>query len=159
MNLKYGLEDHPSFAENLIYGLQWLAVTIPSVIILGKILGSLEGTSSAEVLYMQKVFAVMAVSLLLQVYWGHRLPLVIGPATVLLIGILASQGSSSAAIYTSILICGILLSLLAISGLFAYLRKLFTPSSGSYPAVNSFHNHAHHPESYQQRISHFFTCA
>lgn len=117
MNLKYGLEDHPSFAENLIYGLQWLAVTIPSVIILGKILGSLEGTSSAEVLYMQKVFAVMAVSLLLQVYWGHRLPLVIGPATVLLIGILASQGSSSAAIYTSILICGILLSLLAISGL------------------------------------------
>ena len=127
MNLKYGLEDHPSFAENLIYGLQWLAVTIPSVIILGKILGSLEGTSSAEVLYMQKLFAVMAVSLLLQVYWGHRLPLVIGPATVLLIGILASQGSSSAAIYTSILVCGILLSLLAISGLFAYLRKLFTP--------------------------------
>lgn len=127
MNLKYGLEDHPSFAENIIYGLQWLAVTIPAVIILGKILGSLEGTGTAEVLYMQKLFAVIAASLLLQIYGGHRLPLVIGPATVLLIGILASQGSSSAAIYTSILICGILLSLLAFSGLFAYLRKLFTP--------------------------------
>jgi len=127
MNLKYGLEDHPGFAENIIYGLQWLAVTIPAVIILGKILGSLEGTGAAEVLYMQKLFAVMAVSLLLQIYWGHRLPLVIGPATVLLIGILASQGSSSPAIYTSILICGILLTLLAVSGLFAYLRKLFTP--------------------------------
>ena len=127
MKLKYGLEDHPSFAENIIYGLQWLAVTIPAIIILGKVLGGLEGTSSAEVLYMQKLFAVMAASLLLQIYAGHRLPLVIGPATVLLIGILASQGSSSAAIYTSILICGILLSLLAVSGLFAYLRKLFTP--------------------------------
>jgi xanthine/uracil permease len=127
MNLKYGLEDHPKFAENIIYGMQWLAVTIPAVIIMGKILGSQGGTAALEVLYMQKLFAVMAVSLLLQIYWGHRLPLVIGPATVLLIGILASQGSSSAAIYTSILICGILLSLLAISGLFAYLRKLFTP--------------------------------
>ncbi len=127
MNLKYNLEEHPPLKENLIYGLQWLAVTIPAVIILGKILGGLSGTVQAEVLYMQKLFAVMAVSLLLQIRWGHRLPVVIGPATVLLIGILASQGSSAAAIYSSILICGVLLTLLAVSGLFAYLRKLFTP--------------------------------
>lgn len=127
MNLKYGLDDHPTFAENIIYGLQWLAVTIPAVIIMGKILGSQGGPATVEVLYMQKLFAVMAVSLLLQIYWGHRLPLVIGPATVLLIGILASQGNSSAAIYSSILICGIVLSILAVSGLFAYLRQLFTP--------------------------------
>lgn len=127
MNLKYGLEDRPPFKENLIYGLQWLAVTIPAVIILGKILGGMQGTVAAELLYMQKLFAVMAVSLLLQIWWGHRLPLVIGPATVLLIGILASQSSTPAAIYSSILICGALLSLLAASGLFAYLRQLFTP--------------------------------
>ena len=69
----------------------------------------------------------MGLGLLLQIYAGHRMPLVIGPSTVLLIGILASQGSSTAAIYTSILICGILLSILAVSGLFAYLRRLFTP--------------------------------
>lgn len=127
MNLKYGLEDHPKFPESLIYGLQWLAVTIPAIIILGKILGGTEGSAAAQVLYMQKLFAVMAVSLLMQIYWGHRLPLVIGPATVLLIGILSSQGSSPAAIYSSILICGIVLSILAISGLFTYLRQLFTP--------------------------------
>lgn len=127
MNLKYGLEDRPKFSENIIYGLQWLAVTIPAVIIMGKILGGQEGSSVAEVLYMQKLFAVMAVSLLLQIYLGHQMPLVIGPATVLLIGILASQYSSPSAIYSSILICGILLSVLAVSGLFAYLRQLFTP--------------------------------
>ncbi|WP_046498356.1 uracil-xanthine permease family protein [Syntrophomonas zehnderi] len=127
MNLKYGLEDRPPLKENLIFGLQWLAVTIPAVIILGKVLGSMEGSMAAEILYMQKLFAVMAVSLLIQIWWGHRLPLVIGPATVLLIGILASQTSSSAAIYSSILICGLILSILAVSGLFAYLRQLFTP--------------------------------
>ena len=127
MQLKYGLEDHPGFAENLIYGLQWLAVALPAIIILGKVLGGLGGTVTGEVLYMQKLFAVMGLGLLLQIYAGHRMPLVIGPSTVLLIGILASQGSSTAAIYTSILICGILLSILAVSGLFAYLRRLFTP--------------------------------
>lgn len=127
MKLKYGIEDRPPVKENLIYGLQWLAVTIPAVIIIGKILGGMQGTIEAELLYMQKLFAVTAVSLLLQIWWGHRLPLVIGPATVLLIGILASQTSSPAAIYSSILICGLLLTLLAASGLFAFLRQLFTP--------------------------------
>ena len=127
MKLKYELEDSPPLGESLLYGLQWLAVTIPSVIILGKILGSMQGTVAAEVLYMQKLFAVTAVSLLVQIWRGHRLPLVIGPATVLLIGILAAQSSSLSAIYSSILICGVVLTLLAVSGLFAYLRRLFTP--------------------------------
>lgn len=127
MNMKYGLEDRPPAGENLIYGLEWLAVTIPAVIILGKILGGMSGNPAAELLYMQKLFAVTAVSLLLQIFAGHRLPLVIGPATVLLIGILASQGSAAEAVYSSILICGLLLSILAASGLFAYLRRLFTP--------------------------------
>jgi xanthine/uracil permease len=136
MNLKYGLEGRPPFKENLVYGLQWLAVTIPAVIILGKVLGGMQGSIEAELLYMQKLFAVMAVSLLLQIKWGHRLPLVIGPATVLLIGILAAQDSSPAAIYSSILICGLVLTFLAASGLFAYLRRFFTPS-----VVVSFPSH------------------
>ncbi len=127
MDLKYHLEDHPPFRENIVYGLQWLAVTIPAVIIIGKVLGSMQGTAQAEVLYMQKLFAIMSVSLLLQIYFGHRLPVVIGPSTVLLIGILASQNSSPAAIYSSILICGVLLTILAVSGLFGRLRQLFTP--------------------------------
>lgn len=127
MNLKYNLEDHPPVYEMLVYGLQWLAVVIPEVIIMGILLGGMQGTLQSEVLYIQKLFAVVAVCLLLQVYQGHRLPVVIGPATVLLIGILASQGGSSQAVYSSIMICGILLTILAVSGLFAYLRQLFTP--------------------------------
>lgn len=127
MELKYNLEDRPSWKENLLYGLQWLAVTLPAVIILGKVLGGLDNSIEMEIIYLQKLFAVSGIALLLQVLWGHRLPLVIGPATVLLIGILASQSSSTAAIYSSILICGIILALLAITGLFARLQSLFTP--------------------------------
>ncbi len=128
MNLKYGLEDRPGLKEDLIYGLQWFAVTIPAVVILGKILGGMQGSLEAELLYMQKLCAVMGVSLLLQIGWGHRLPLVIGPATVLLIGIMAAQASSASAIYSSIMVCGLILAFLAASGLFAYLRRFFTPS-------------------------------
>lgn len=127
MELKYKLEDKPGWKENLLYGLQWLAVTLPGIIIIGKVLGAMNGSLEMEVLYLQKAFAVTGVAMIIQIYWGHRLPLVIGPATVLLIGILASQGSSPAAIYSSIAISGIILALLAITGLFGRLQSLFTP--------------------------------
>lgn len=127
MELKYGLEDKPGWQENLLYGLQWLAVSLPGIIIIGKVLGSMNGSLEAEVLYLQKVLAVTGAAMLIQIFWGHRLPLVIGPATVLLIGILASSGSSPAAIYSSIAIGGIVLALLAVTGLFGRLQFLFTP--------------------------------
>ena len=127
MELKYRLEDTPGWKENLLYGLQWLAVSLPGLIIIGKLLGSMNGSLIMEINYLQRVFVLTGIAMLMQIFWGHRLPLVIGPATVLLIGILASQGSSPAASYTSIAICGIILSLLAVTGLFAHLQPLFTP--------------------------------
>ncbi|NLB87797.1 MAG: purine/pyrimidine permease [Syntrophomonadaceae bacterium] len=127
MELKYQIEDRPSWKENLVYGLQWLAVTLPAIVIIGKVLGGLNNSIEMEILYLQKIFAVTGLALLIQIFGGHRLPLVIGPATVLLIGILASQGSSPAAIYSSILIGGLILTLLAVTGLFARLQSLFTP--------------------------------
>lgn len=127
MELKYKIEDRPSWKENLVYGLQWLAVTLPAIVIIGKVLGGLNNSLELEILYLQKVFAVTGLALFIQIFWGHRLPLVIGPATVLLIGILASQSSSSEAIYSSILICGLILTLLAVTGVFARLQVLFTP--------------------------------
>jgi len=127
MQLKYGHEDRPPFKEIIIYGMQWFAVTVPAVIILGKILGGMQGGPESGMLYMQKLLALMSLSLLVQIWRGHRLPLVIGPATVLLIGILASQDSPPAAVYSTILICGVVLTLLGVSGFFTKIRNLFTP--------------------------------
>ena len=42
------------------------------------------------------------ISLLAQLFWGHRLPLLIGPATILLVGIAAGGAGSYGAIYTAI---------------------------------------------------------
>lgn len=76
---------------------------------------------------MQKLFVLAGVFLIVQVLWGHRLPLLIGPASVLLIGIVSSLSFSYSVIYTSVAIGGVLLLLLSVSGLLAMINFLFTP--------------------------------
>lgn len=128
MKFKYGLDEKPPLGHLLLFGVQWLAVTIPIVIIMGKVVSGLHpGGIGEQVAYIQRMLFVIAVALFSQVMWGHRLPIVIGPATVLLVGIAAGQGSSPGAVYTSILLAGLTLTAVSVTGLFAHLKKLFTP--------------------------------
>ncbi|MEI3154910.1 MAG: solute carrier family 23 protein [Odoribacter sp.] len=76
---------------------------------------------------MQKLFALMGLTMTVQVLWGHRLPLVIGPASVLLIGILATISVGINAVYTAIMVGGLLLAILAYSGFLSRLQYIFTP--------------------------------
>jgi xanthine/uracil permease len=128
VDFKYGLDDKPPFGENVLLGLQWLFIAIPSIVIIVKILGSLHFiTPLNQGLYLQKIFFVISLTLFFQVLLGHRLPLVAGPATVLLIGVIASRGFAVEAIHTSIMVGGLILALVSLAGLFGYLRRLFTP--------------------------------
>ena len=61
-----------------------------------------------------------------QVLWGHRLPLVAGPAAVLLIGVVASRGYPPGVVYGSLFGGGLVLTLLAVTGLFRRVVRLFT---------------------------------
>ena len=125
--LRYALDDWPPLSQTVLFGLQWAAIVIPSIIVLGHVVASLQFAEFTDrTSYLQKLFIVTAVTLVIQVLWGHRLPLIAGPATVLLIGVIASQGFPAGDIYTSILIGGVLLAVLAITGLFAQVRKVFT---------------------------------
>lgn len=127
MQLKYGLDDSPKGLEMIIYGLQWLVVSIPALLIIGKLIATMQyDDPGQQIVYIQKLLFVTSIVLIVQVLWGHRLPLVLGPSTVLLIGIIASQSTRPEFISTSIFIGGLLLSLVAFSGLFANMQKLFT---------------------------------
>lgn len=127
IKLKYGLDEVPPFAELMLLGLQWFAITVPVVIIVGKIVAGLHFSNPADqIIYIQKIFFITGVSFIVQLLWGHRLPLVIGPATILLVGIVASYASSLSAVYTAIAIGGLVLFLLSAAGLFNHLKKLFT---------------------------------
>lgn len=126
--MKYELNDKPGIVPMLMYGLQWMAVSIPTIIMLGAIISKMHYTNvNEQIVYMQKMLGLTGATLVVQVLWGHRLPLVLGPASILLIGILASASASVSAIYTAVLTGGLFLSALAFSGLLSKVQSIFTP--------------------------------
>ena len=126
--MKYELNDKPGMLPMLMYGLQWWIVSLPCVVIMGIIVSQLHYTDVMEqTFYLQKLFGIMGIAMIVQVLWGHRLPLIIGPASVLLIGILSTVSSGIPAVYTGIMVGGLVLTVLAYSGLLGKLQFVFTP--------------------------------
>lgn len=126
MKLRYNVDDKLPAGQLALYSVQWfvlcIAVVATSVFVA-------QGTPEDKLFYAQKLFAVMGIAGLVQVVWGHKLPLVVGPAAVLLVGVLSSlgAGADSSAIYSSVAMGGVLVTLLSIGGLMRYVQRLFTP--------------------------------
>ncbi|MDL2216406.1 purine/pyrimidine permease [Desulfovibrio sp. OttesenSCG-928-M14] len=123
-----GLNDKPALGPLLLYALQWWVVSLPCVVIMGLIVARLQGLDLAEQVFsMQKLFALVGAVTVIQVLWGHRLPLVVGPASTLLVGIVASSAAGPMAMYTAICFGGGVLALASFSGLLSHTRRFFTP--------------------------------
>lgn len=128
MIFRYKLDDKLPAFSLMMYGLQWFLVSIPLVIILGAVISSIQGLNMADhIFYVQKLLLVIGGGLILQVLWGHKMPVVIGPASVLLIGILSASSANLSQIYTAILIGGIILGILFLSKLLPKIQFIFTP--------------------------------
>ncbi|UFS72098.1 purine/pyrimidine permease [Geomonas sp. RF6] len=126
MNLRYGLEDRLSAGKSTIYAVQWIAVSLPFVIIAGTLAaGHHFSDPGLRTLYLQKATFVTALMLLAQAFIGHRLTLISGSATALLLGIVGS-GANPDATYTAMGLCGVLLALVSAAGLFGWIRTVFT---------------------------------
>lgn len=129
MNLKFGIDDRPRFGQLMLYSLQWFVLAIAVVT---TSLFIAVGSPAERVLYAQKVFALMGVTTIIQVFFGHRMPIVVGPASVLLVGIitaLASQGAQvdTDRIYTSLIVGGAIVAVIAAGSLLKHLQRIFTP--------------------------------
>lgn len=126
MKLKYNTDDRLPAGQLVAYSIQWfvlaIAVVATSVFVA-------QGSPAEKLFYAQKLFAVMGLAGLVQILWGHRLPIVVGPAAVLLVGVSTSLdgGASTDAIYTSVAVGGALVSLLTIGNTMRYVQRLFTP--------------------------------
>ena len=126
MNLKYNVDDRLPVGQLLIYAVQWfvlcIAVVSTSVFVA-------QGSPEERLFFAQRLFAVIGITGLVQVVWGHRLPIVVGPAAVLLVGVMASLSAraDTSAIYSSIAIGGVLVGLLTIGGLMRHVQRIFTP--------------------------------
>ena len=124
MEFKYGVDSRPSFGATILYGLQWLMICIPVVLT-----STFVAPAGQTLFFTQKLFAVMGVTMIVNSLFGHRLPLIAGPAAVLLMGVLAASqlGGTSEAIFPSIAIGGVLIVLLSLSGLMSKVQRTFTP--------------------------------
>lgn len=124
MQFRFGLDDKPSVGAILLYGLQWLMICIPVVLT-----STFVAPEGEMVFFTQKLFVVCGLAIIIQVLWGHRLPLVAGPAAVLLMGVIAarSQGHDASTIYPSMIVGGALVTLLAAVGAMKYIQRIFTP--------------------------------
>ncbi len=126
-SLRYNIDDLPPFWSNLMFGLQWFIIAVISAIILGKVVAGMHSAHLGfQVMYLQKLFFFMGLAMLVQVLWGHGLPLVAGPSAALMVGIVAGMGRGIDAIYTGIALGGFFLLLLNLTGIFARLTRLFT---------------------------------
>ena len=123
MDFRYKIDDKPGFGAMLLYGLQWLMICIPVVLT-----STFVAPAGEMVFFTQKLFALCGLTIIVQVLIGHRLPLVAGPAAVLLMGVIAasSQGHTASTIYPSMIIGGALVATLALTGAMKYIQRIFT---------------------------------
>ncbi|MDY6820259.1 MAG: solute carrier family 23 protein [Deferribacterota bacterium] len=127
MKFDFNLEDKPTLGVFIINGLQWFVIIIPIIIIVSKIISiTFSVDTEGELLYVQKLTLIVSISIFLQILLGHKLPIIPGPATVLLVGIVSSEAFNISSIYTALLLGSILLSLLGITNVIKYMLKLFT---------------------------------
>lgn len=129
MNLRYNIDSRPPFGQLMLYALQWFVLAVAVVV---TSLFIAVGSPAERVLYAQKVFALVGVATILQAMWGHRMPIVVGPAAVLLVGIitaLASQGAevNTNKIYTAVLVGGVAVTAVAAARALSHLQRIFTP--------------------------------
>ncbi|WP_010282983.1 purine/pyrimidine permease [Bacillus timonensis] len=118
--------------------LQWLAFIIASSIVAPIAIAAIYGMDPAQTAsFVQRTFLVLGLSCLVQVYFGHRLPINEGPAGlwwgvfIIYAGLgptlYGSSEETLRAIEAGILVSGILFMLLSIFGIIDRLSKLFTP--------------------------------
>ena len=128
MKFNYNVDDKLPFLNNLLFGLQWFLISIPNIIVPGKIVAYFQyGNNVAlQTLYLQKLFFVSFVMFLLQTFFGHRLPLISGPAIVLMVAAISVSQNEVSSVYISIALCGLIIYMLTYTKYFSQFLKIFT---------------------------------
>ena len=127
MKFNYSVNEVPTLNILILNGLQWFVLVMPVIIMVGKIIGvTFLLNSNEEVLYIQKLSFIVSLSLFLQILFGHSLPILSGPATVLLVGLIASKSYNPTSLYTALLIGGFFVCLLGLLNITKKIILYFT---------------------------------
>ncbi|MCL6612281.1 MAG: purine/pyrimidine permease [Peptococcaceae bacterium] len=135
----YDLEDRPPLGRTLAYSAQWLIFTLANLAVLPLVLGTALGLDQAGIAGLaQRLFFFSALASLLQVLFGHRLPIMEGPAGMwwgifmTLAALAPGMGKPLPLLRTDLeaglIAAGAVLVLVGASGLIGLALKLFTPA-------------------------------
>jgi xanthine/uracil permease len=134
----YELADRPPLTVTLAAAIQWFFITLSSSLVVPLVIGQLYGLNTPQIgqFVQQTCFFIGLVSLL-QVGFGHRLPIIEGPAGMWwgIFVILASLGSVTGQtpgevgreLEMGLIVTGAMLIILGITGIIERIQKLFTP--------------------------------
>ena len=126
-SFRYALDQWPPLGPTCVFAWQWLVILIPGLLVMGEVVGSAQGLAPAErVDFVQRLFLLMGLFQIIQVFWGHRMPGLVGPSGVVMVGVLGTASSGLNAVYWSVALGGLFTALAGVTGLAARLNRLFT---------------------------------
>ncbi len=138
-NLLYGLDERPPLNRTLAYAAQWLIFTLANSAVVPVVVGNALGLDQAGIASLaQRTFFLQALASVLQVSFGHRLPIIEGPSGmwwgifITLAAMAPGLGKPMAVLRTDlefgVIITGLILVVIGLSGLIGRALKLFTPA-------------------------------
>ncbi len=128
LEILHPLDRWPPWSATVVLAAQWLVILVPGLLVLGEVVGLAWGLDHAgRVEFMQRLLLVTAATQAVQVLWGHRLPGLLGPSAVLIVGVLATIASGPASVAGAMAVGGALTALAGLTGLAARLGRLYTP--------------------------------
>jgi uracil permease len=123
----YGVDDLLPVSKMAVYGLQWALLFLPTVVILSSISSEyLHFLTPQRIAFLQKTLLITGFIMILQTLWGHRYPILDGPASALLLSFLVLAPHGIEAIKGGMMLGGAFLLLLSLSGILRRLEGLFT---------------------------------
>lgn len=139
MPLLYNLDDSVLPARSFLYSLQWLAFNLVNVSVVPLVVGTALGLDHSGIASLaQRIMFFASIASILQVLFGHKLPINEGPAGMwwgifVTLGQMApSMGKDLAVLRsdleTGMIVAGIVLVLLGCTGLMGRALNLFTPA-------------------------------
>ncbi|MFY0543665.1 purine/pyrimidine permease [Brevibacillus sp. H7] len=140
----YGLNDRPPWSITILSALQWLIVTVSSSVVVPLVVGDVYGLQHEEISrFMQQTIFFVGLASFLQVWIGHRFPMMEAPAGLWwgIFIILAQIGMSAGldprligqSFQLGLLVAGGLFVALGMAGWIGKIQQWFTPLvSGTY---------------------------
>lgn len=123
----YDVDDKLPLILALAYGIQWTLFLFPAVLMVSALCAkAFNMPETARVSFVQLTFITAGFFTLIQSLWGHRYPIIEGPATAHLLTMLSLIPYGVSAIQSGMIFGSFVMILLGISGSIAFFSKIFT---------------------------------